>query len=493
MTSGREGPIIGSQAPADPRAGTPDRARDPVDETTILIVDDEPRVLDALEAILAAEFRVLRAGHGEEALACLAAERDVAVILTDQRMPGMTGIELLRRSQERTPDAMRIVLTAYTDVDSLMEAINTGRIYHFVPKPWDPSELLLAVRRAAERWRLQGENARLRDELELAYNALRREAAAGREKPASFDNLVGADSGLAAAVALARKVLDGDTSVLILGETGTGKELFAHLIHANGTRRARPFVAQSCGALPDSLLESELFGHARGAFTGAVGERRGLFEEADGGTIFLDEVGETSPAMQLRLLRVLQEGEIRRVGGSGTKRVDVRVIAATNADLEADVAAGRFRRDLFYRLNVFPIHLPPLRERAGDVPSLAEHFLRQACRRARRAVPAVGAEALALLRAYPWPGNVRELENEIERAVALAEDGRPLAPAHLSARIAAGAGAAPASPQTLNDAVEALKRRMIEDALRECGSKTRAAERLGLTRQSLQQMLRRRQ
>ncbi len=460
--------------------------------TTILIVDDEPRVLDALEAILAAEFRVLRAGHGEEALARLAAEPDVAVIVTDHRMPGMTGVELLRRSQERTPDAIRIVLTAYTDVDSLMEAINTGRIYHFVPKPWDPNELLLVVRRAAERWRLARENARLRDELELAYNALRRETAAGREKPPSIEALIGADAGLRAAVELARKVLDGDTTVLLLGETGTGKEMFAQLIHGNGPRRSKAFVAQSCGALPDTLLESELFGHARGAFTGAIGERKGLFEEADGGTIFLDEVGETSPAMQLRLLRVLQEGEVRRVGGSSTRKVDVRVIAATNADLEADVAAGRFRRDLYYRLNVFPIQLPPLRERAEDIPTLAEHFLREACRRARRAVPAVGPEALRLLRAYPWPGNVRELENEIERAVALAEDGRPLGPAHLSERIAAGAAQAPAV-RTLNEAVEALKRRMIEDALRECGSKTQAAERLGLTRQSLQQMLRRRQ
>jgi two-component system, NtrC family, response regulator HupR/HoxA len=463
-----------------------------VDETTILIVDDEPRVLDALEAILAAEFRVLRAGHGEEALARLAAEPEVAVIVTDHRMPGMTGVELLRRSQELTPDAIRIVLTAYTDVDNLMEAINTGRIYHFVPKPWDPNELLLVVRRAAERWGLARENVRLRDELEVAYNALRRDAAAGRDKPASFDALVGADTGLRVAVDLARKVLDGDTTVLLLGETGTGKELFAHLIHANGPRRVKPFVAQSCGALPDSLLESELFGHTRGAFTGAVSERKGLFEEADGGTIFLDEVGETSPAMQLRLLRVLQEGELRRVGGGATRRVDIRVIAATNADLEADVAAGRFRRDLYYRLNVFPIRLPPLRERTGDISALADHFLRQACRRARRAVPAVGADALQLLQTYPWPGNVREMENELERAVALADTGRPLGPVHLSERIAAGAGAV-ATVRTLNEAVEALKRRMIEDALHECGSKTRAAERLGLTRQSLQQMLRRRQ
>ena len=360
-----------------------------MDETTILIVDDEPRVLDALEAILAAEFRVLRANHGEEGLARLAAEPDVAVIVTDHRMPGMTGVELLRRSQEHAPDSVRIVLTAYTDVDSLMEAINTGRIYHFIPKPWDPNGLLVVVRRAVERWHLARENGRLRDELELAYNTLRREAAAGREKPPSFDALVGAASGLRGAVELAGKVLDGDTTALLLGETGTGKELFARLIHGNGPRRAKPFVAQSCGALPDSLLECELFGHARGAFTGATGERKGLFEEAHGGTIFLDEIGETSPAMQPALLRVLQEGEVRRVGGNKTRQVDVRVIAATNVDLEAEVAAGRFRQDLYYRLNVFPIRLPPLRERVEDIPALAEHFLRQACR-ARPARGAIG-------------------------------------------------------------------------------------------------------
>jgi two-component system, NtrC family, response regulator HupR/HoxA len=462
-----------------------------VEAATVLVVDDEPRVLDALEAVLAADFHVLRAEGGDDALRLLGAH-EVAVIITDQRMPGMTGVELLRRSQEVAPDAARIVLTAYTDVDSLMEAINTGRIYHFVPKPWDPNELLVVVRRAAERYALTQENTRLRDELELALNAVRREAAESRARPLTFDRLVGGQTGLRPAVALARKILEADTTVLLLGETGTGKELFARLIHANGRRRARPFVAQNCGALSESLLESELFGHARGAFTGAVGERKGLFEEADGGTIFLDEVGDTSPAMQLRLLRVLQEGEVRRVGGNTSRKVDVRVIAATNADLEAEVTAGRFRRDLYYRLDVFPIQLPPLRERAEDVPALAEHFLREACRRARRVVPSIAPEALRFLSLYPWPGNVRELENELERAVALADDGHPLAPAHLSERITAGAALAP-SPRTLNEAVEALKRRMLEDALRECGSKTRAAERLGLTRQSLQQMLRRRQ
>src|SRR5437879_2758025 len=328
-----------------------------MDPATVLIVDDELRVLDALEAILAAEFRVVRAAGGEAALDILRAE-DVAVIVTDYRMPGMTGVELLRRSQEHAPDAVRIILTAYTDVDSLMEAINTGRIYHFIPKPWDPKELLIAVRRAAERYSLAQENARLKDDLELACNALQREAAAARGRPLSLEKLVGAQTGLRAAIELVRRVLDSDTTVLLLGETGTGKELFARLIHANGPRRAARFVAQNCGALPESLLESELFGYARGAFTGATSERKGLFEEADGGTVFLDEVGEMSPAMQTRLLRVLQEGEIRRIGTSTDRKVSVRTIAATNADLESAVQAGRFRKDLYYRLNVFPVRLP---------------------------------------------------------------------------------------------------------------------------------------
>ena len=229
-----------------------------MDPATVLIVDDELRVLDALEAILAAEFRVVRAAGGEAALDILRAA-DVAVIVTDYRMPGMTGVELLRRSQEHAPDAVRIILTAYTDVDSLMEAINTARIYHFVPKPWEPNDLVLIVRRAAERYALGRENARLRDELEVAYNALRRDLAAVRARPLGFDTMIGAHGGLRAATELARKVLDSDTTVLLTGETGTGKELFARLIHDNGRRRTKNFVAQNCGALPESLLESELF------------------------------------------------------------------------------------------------------------------------------------------------------------------------------------------------------------------------------------------
>jgi two-component system, NtrC family, response regulator HupR/HoxA len=462
------------------------------DTAVVLVVDDEPRVLDALEAILAAEFRVLTAPSGPAALELLA-QHEIAVIVTDYRMPQMSGVELLRRSRELAPEAMRIVLTAYTDVESLMDAINTGGIYHFISKPWDPHELTVVVRRAAERHRLARENVRLKDELELAYNALRRETAEAQERPLSFDRLIGGDTGLRRPVELARKVLEADTTVLVTGETGTGKELFARLIHENGTRRRGKFVAQNCGALPENLLESELFGHTRGAFTGAVADRRGLFEEADGGTIFLDEVGEMSPGMQLRLLRVLQEGEVRPVGASSSRKVNVRVIAATNADLDAAIRARAFRQDLYYRLNVFPIPLPPLRDRPTDIPPLVDHFLKTYRTRARRAVPGIAPDALRCLRAYPFPGNVRELENEIERAVMLADDGEPIQLAHLSERVRQGARASDGEARTLNDAIEELKRRMIEDALRECGSKTRAAERLGLTRQSLQQMLRRRQ
>jgi two-component system response regulator HupR/HoxA len=297
------------------------------------------------------------------------------------------------------------------------------------------------------------------------------------------------------------KVSQTDTSVLITGETGTGKDLIARAIHYSGSRKERRFVAQNCGALPDTLLESELFGHKRGAFTGAHADKRGLFEVAHGGTIFLDEIGETEPGMQVRLLRVLQDGEIRSLGSSDTRKVDVRIVAATNQDLRKLVQEGRFREDLFYRLRVVEIHLPALRDRRSDIPALAHHFLDQVNLAMGREIKGFTNAAMDRLMAHRWEGNVRELENEIERAVALAGSeesiGADMLSEHLRGSSEAGAmGAAPGSVEEIHDwhlnrAVDSLKRRMILDSIRASGSKTRAAERLGIPRQSLQKMMKR--
>jgi two-component system response regulator HupR/HoxA len=380
------------------------------------------------------------------------------------------------------PDAIRIVLTAYTDVDSLMDAINTGRIYHFVPKPWDPNELFLVVRRAAERYALSRENARLRDELELALNALRREAAETRQRPLTFERLVGAQTGLRHAVDLARKVLDTATTVLLLGETGTGKELFARLIHDNGPRRAARFVAQNCGALPESLLESELFGHARGAFTGAVADKTGILEDANGGTLFLDEVADLSLRGQAKLLRVLQQQEVRRVGETFARPVDVRPVTAANRDMRAEAAAGRFRADLLYRLDVIRIAMPPLRERPEDIPVLAHHIWDAAIARVGSHAT-LAHDVLATLTRYHWPGNVRELQNVLA-ALAVAAPARGRVRASLLP--AAISGATAVSAHTLTEARAQFERRFIEAALaRAAGSRTRAAAELGVSRQGL--------
>jgi transcriptional regulator with PAS, ATPase and Fis domain len=292
------------------------------------------------------------------------------------------------------------------------------------------------------------------------------------------------------------KVAATDASVLLTGETGTGKDLVARAIHYAGPRKDRRFVAQNCAALPDTLLESELFGHKRGAFTGAHADKKGMFEVASGGTIFLDEIGETQPGMQVRLLRVLQDGEIRPLGSSETHTVDVRVIAATNRDLRRDVEQGRFREDLFYRLRVVELHIPPLRERRNDIPLLAHHFLDFSNQRMNRKLQGFTNAAMERLLRHAWSGNVRELENEIERCVALAGDADTITSEMLSEEIRGTDGAAlPQEPLpsdlSLNDAVDALKRRLIETALRETGSKTRAADKLGIPRQSLQKMMKR--
>jgi Nif-specific regulatory protein len=381
----------------------------------VLIVDDEQDNLDAIRFNFGKSFQLLLAGSGEEALA-LARQHDVAVIVTDQRMPRMTGLDLLKATREVRPDAVGIIVTAFTDVDVLIEAINLGRIYRYVTKPWDSKELRGIMTHAIERFTLVRENRRLQEQLAQYVGMLSTEA----HSDFNFGAIVGDSPALRDVLARVEQVAQTLSTVLLRGETGTGKEMVARAIHINSPRESRPFVRVNCAALAPGVLESELFGHEKGAFTGAVARRLGRFELADGGTLFLDEVGDLPGDVQVKLLRVLQEREFERVGGSETIKVDVRVISATHRDLEKQIADGTFREDLYYRLNVFPIVLPPLRERTGDIPLLAEHFVQKYARNAGKNVRGVDAGAVAALVGYPWPGNVRELENVIERALILA-------------------------------------------------------------------------
>jgi two-component system response regulator HupR/HoxA len=465
----------------------------------ILIVDDEPGILESLELTLGADYRVFTASSGEEGLAVLEREK-IALIITDQVLPSMSGVEFLERAIERQPDAIRMMLTGYADIGSLARAVNEGRIYRYIAKPWEPDEVRLNVKRALEAYQLATRNTELAAALAEANARLRDENLYLRrevERKYAFDQIIGAGASMNRVFEVMEKVAETDATVLIRGETGTGKDLVARAIHYSGPRKEMRFVAQNCAALPDTLLESELFGHVRGAFTGAHADKKGLFEVAHRGTVFLDEVGETHPGMQVRLLRVLQDGEIRPLGSSETRRVDVRIIAATNRDLRKEVEAGRFREDLYYRLRVVEIDMPPLRDRREDIPVLAHHFLDRSSRRMGRELKGFTNAAMDRLTSYPWPGNVRELENEIERIVALAGRAESVGAEMLSEQIRGAPPAAFARGEVLpfgsdlNQAVDALKRRMLQDAIRETGSKTRAAEKLGIPRQSLQKMMKR--
>lgn len=391
----------------------------------ILVVDDEPDNLDAFQFNFRKDFRLLLAQSAQEALALLQTEQ-VAVIVTDQRMPQMTGLAFLREAKSKAPLAVPIIVTAYTDVEVLIEAIHLSDLYRYVKKPWDQKELRGVLFQALERHKLLTENARLTEQLRQYAGYLEKELRA----QADFGKLVGDSPAWRAALARVEQVARTHATVLLRGESGTGKELLAHALHVNSPRKDRPFVRVHCAALPLGVLESELFGHERGAFTGASGRHIGRFELAHRGTIFLDEVGDLPLDMQVKLLRVLQERTFERVGGSETISVDVRVISATHRDLEAMIAQGTFRRDLYYRLNVFPIDLPPLRERVSDVPALCEHFLRKWSKHAAQPVLRVSPAALERLSHYPFPGNVRELENLIERALILAT-GPEITPAEL--------------------------------------------------------------
>lgn len=466
----------------------------------VLVVDDEVRSLEAIRRTLEEEFEVLTAASAAEAEAILKKEW-VQVILCDQRMPGETGVSFLERVREAWPDVVRMVISGYTDTDDIIAGINRGGIYQYIVKPWHPETLLEKVREAAQLHQLEKQDGQLALEMRTAGQVLRGQVERKREavkKRYDFSRIVRAgDSPLNALCETVQRIAGYDISILITGESGTGKELLARATHYNSSRAERAFVVENCGAMPDQLLESELFGHKKGAYTGAYEDRVGLFEQASGGTIFLDEIGDTSPAFQVKLLRVLQEGEIRPLGSSRTRKVDVRVIAATNRDLEQDVRDNRFRQDLYYRVASFTVCLPSLRERPNDIPLIAGRILDDAMRMFGKKVKGFSREAMDCLCAYHWPGNVRELQNEICRMLALANAGE-LGAELISPRVLrAGLPEEEAELRFLVGIDGSLKQRMgkleghiiRETLIRHRWNKSKAAGELGLSRVGLRNKL----
>lgn len=448
----------------------------------ILVVDDEPFNIDLLEQQLEEQgYQTITATNGHEALEVLAADKPDLVLL-DWMMPGLDGIAVLQRMRadpawSRMPV---IMMTARTTTEDKVQGLDAGAD-DYVTKPIDEFELFARIRAMLRIASLEQENLSLRTQLQEG---------AGRH----FEGVVGKSRAMERVYGLLDKVISSDTSVLLTGETGTGKEVLARTIHRESPRKEQKFVAVNCGAMAESLLESELFGHKKGAFTSAASDRAGLFESADGGVVFLDEIGETSPALQVRLLRVLQEGEIRRVGEDQDRKVDVRVIAATHRDLQQSVADGGFREDLFYRLAVFPIELPPLRERPDDIPELALHFLSQKKAKEGTGPNGFTAPAMDALVGFEWPGNIRELQNEVERAGLFCGDGERIDLAHLSEKITKGraAGASVNIPRqgTMKEVVAGVERELISASLeRHGGNRTRAAEELQVSRWGLVQKI----
>jgi len=440
----------------------------------VLVVDDERRQRDILQMILEAEgYETTAAGNGRQALQ-VAEGGGFDVVLTDLKMPDLNGIELLSEILKLQPSPLVVLMTAHGTIDSAVEAMRKGA-FDYLTKPLEKDELLLVLRRAMERAHLVRENRMLHEQLRDRFR---------------LDNIVGAHGSMQDVFRIVHKVAASASTVLIYGESGTGKELVARALHHESDRRGRPFYAVNVAALPESILEAELFGHEKGAFTGAEMRKIGLFEQASGSTLFLDEVGDLKRDLQVKLLRALQEREIMRVGGTERVRIDVRIVAATNQDLDVAVRDGRFREDLYYRLNVIPIVLPPLRERRTDIPLLVDHFLAKYSGPRRRGV---SEDALKMLMAYDWPGNVRELESVIERALLLGE-GDLIVPADLPASLRPGAAAPRRAteleiPDTGID-LEAVERSLILKALDKAGGNvTRAARLLGLSRRTLQYRL----
>ena len=439
----------------------------------LLIVDDNAMLRETLEKIFLREgFGVASAGSYTEGLEA-AVRSSPDVILCDIRMgKDGSGLDLLKKLREENIPTPVIMITAHTSTEDAIEAMKRGAI-DYIAKPFNNDELVLVVRRAVGEKRLQDENLYLRQELASKY---------------TFANIIGRGARMQEIFRTIERIGKVSSTVLLTGESGTGKEVIARAIHFSSTRRDRKFVSINCGALPETLLESELFGHERGAFTGAVREKRGLFQEADGGTLFLDEISETTSTMQVKLLRAIQEKLIRRVGGNEETSVDVRIIAATNKDLNDLVAEGKFREDLFYRINVIPITLPPLRSRTEDIAPLTTHFIAKVCKEQRIPEKKISIEAMRLLEAYPWPGNVRELENTIERTVAL-EPGPVINASSLPEAIALGVRSRvpdfeslPEEGLNLEAYLETVGKRLMREALDRCGGvQTKAAELLHMS------------
>jgi two-component system response regulator AtoC len=436
----------------------------------VLLIDDDRATRELLREVLQKEaYTVREAKTGQEALAHAQAA-PYEVVLADLRLPDVDGIEVLRSLHALDPELPVIVMTAFGSMETAVEAIREGA-YDYISKPFNLEEVRLTVRRACERRRLLQDNLLFQQALRDKYR---------------FENIVGTSPKMVEVYRTVARVASTRSTVLLVGESGTGKELIARALHYNSPRARAPFVALDCGALPESLLESELFGHEKGAFTGAHALKKGLFEVAHGGTIFVDEVGDIGPSLQAKLLRVLQEHEVRRVGGVDPIKVDIRVIAATRQDLEPLVKAGRFREDLFYRLSVVTITLPRLSERREDIPLLAMHFLRKCAAEAGKGISHIAPEAVALLCQYDWPGNVRELEHVIERAVALTANPVLLAD-DLSAK---QQQPAPAS-DTFPSLAEMEKRHLQLALVKAAGNRRQAALLLGVSRRTLYRMAKR--
>jgi DNA-binding NtrC family response regulator len=450
----------------------------------ILIVDDEEIVIRSCLRILDGHgYRVDSAGNGRDALR-LVDDNAYDLVVLDIMMPGLDGLEVLQQLKEHHPEVDVIMVTGLSQIQTAVKAMKLGA-FDYLPKPFDPDELEQVVARALEHRRLTQENRALKAEVGSRYR---------------FENIIGASPAMQAVFRLIAQCAPTHSTVLITGESGTGKEMIARAVHHNSLRKNQPFVAVDCNTLSEHLLESELFGHVKGAFTGAVAAKRGMFELASGGTLFLDEFGNIPLDTQAKLLRVIQEREYRAVGGTTTLQANVRLIAATNKDLKALVAAGRFREDLYYRINVFPIHAPALRDRREDIPALAYHFLKQVCAELERPVPELSEAALSLLVRHDWPGNVRELENAMQRAVILCPD-RLIRQSHLAGLVDERPGADLDVPRTSDElkrlkklarekSVEDLERSFVVETLARTGSNvTRAAEETGMQRSNFQALM----